>query len=252
MSSSTARYFPGAFGKRIASNHADAQSPQASSTETASAERLGQPVSTAVADNATADIVASVAAPSDEALIAQICEGSREALAVLFRRHARAVRAVAYRVLRDTSEADDMVQDVFLLIHRACRSFDSSKGLARFWIFQMAYRRAISRRRYLTSRHFYTRLDLDGAASELADPRVKARQFEDSADGRLGNGGLQKAFEALSENQGQTLVLHFFEGRTFDEIATKLGQPKGNVRHHYFRGLEKLRKHIFDRKLQGH
>src|SRR6266851_6070662 len=246
MSSSTARYFPSAFGKRISSSHGDAQSLQASSTETASAERLGQPVSTAVADNATADIVASVAAPSDEALIAQICEGSREALAVLFRRHARAVRAVAYRVLRDTSEADDMVQDVFLLIHRACRAFDSSKGLARFWIFQMAYRRAISRRRYLTSRHFYTRLDLDGAASELADPRVKAGQFEDSADGRLGNGGLQKAFEALSENQRQTLVLHFFEGRTFDEIATKLGQPKGNVRHHYFRGLEKLRKHIFD------
>jgi len=116
----------------------------------------------------------------------------------------------------------------------------------------MTYRRAISRRRYLTSRHFYTRLDLDGAASELADPRVKAGQFEDSADGRLGNGGLQKAFEALSENQRKTLVLHFFEGRTFDEIATKLGQPKGNVRHHYFRGLEKLRKHIFDHKLQGH
>lgn len=145
-----------------------------------------------------------------------------------------------------------MVQDVFLLVHGACRAFDSSKGPARSWILQMTYRRAISRRCYLTSRHFYTRLDLDGAASELADPRVKAGQFEDSADGRLGNGGLQKAFEALSENQRQTLVLHFFEGCTFDEIATKLGQPKENVRHHYFRGLEKLRKHIFDRKLQGH
>jgi RNA polymerase sigma-70 factor (ECF subfamily) len=189
---------------------------------------------------------------SDEALIARVCASDDEALAALFRRYARVVRAVAYRVLRDTSEADDMVQDVFLLVHGACRAFDSSKGPARSWILQMTYRRAISRRRYLTSRHFYTRLDLDGAASELADPRVKAGQFEDSADGRLGNGGLQKAFEALSENQRQTLVLHFFEGRTFDEIATKLGQPKGNVRHHYFRGLDKLRKHIFDRKLQGH
>jgi RNA polymerase sigma-70 factor (ECF subfamily) len=189
---------------------------------------------------------------SAEVLIARICDGDKEALADLFRRYARVVRAVAYRVLRDTSEADDMVQDVFLLVHGVCRAFDSSKGPARSWILQMTYRRAISRRRYLTSRHFYTRLDLDGAASELADPRVKAGRFEDSADGRLGNGGLQKAFEALSENQRQTLVLHFFEGRTFDDIATKLGQPKGNVRHHYFRGLEKLRKHIFDRKLQGH
>jgi RNA polymerase sigma-70 factor (ECF subfamily) len=252
MSSSTARYFPSAFGKRISSSHGDAQSPQASSAETASTERLGQPGSTAVADNAAADIVAFLATPSDEALIAQICEGRREALGVLFRRHARAVRAVAYRVLRDTSEADDMVQDVFLLIHRACQSFDSSKGLARFWILQMAYRRSISRRRYLTSRHFYTRLDFDGAASEFADPRTKASRFENSIDGRLGNGGLQRAFEALSENQRQTLRLHFFEGYTFGEIATKLGQSKGNIRHHYFRGLNTLRKQIFDGKLRGY
>ena len=83
-------------------------------------------------------------------------------------------------------------------------------------------------------------------------PNAREALKENSIDGRLGNGGLERVFEALSENQRQTLVLHFFEGRTFDEIATKLGQPKGNVRHHYFRGLEKLRKHIFDRKLQGH
>jgi RNA polymerase sigma-70 factor (ECF subfamily) len=120
---------------------------------------------------------------SDEALMGRVCEGDKEALACLFRRYARAVRAVSYRVLRDSFEADDMVQEVFLLVHSACQTFDSSKGPARFWILQMAYRRAISRRRYLTSRHFYTRLDLDGAASELADPRVKAGQFEDSADG---------------------------------------------------------------------
>ena len=137
---------------------------------------------------------------SDEALISKVCLGSREALAILFRRYARVVRAVAYRVLRDTSEADDLLQDVFLLIHRLCRTFDSSKGPARFWILQMAYRRAISRRRYLTSRHFYTRLDLDDTASELADPRTSAGQLEDSIDGRLGNGGLQEVFEdALGE-----------------------------------------------------
>jgi RNA polymerase sigma-70 factor (ECF subfamily) len=145
-----------------------------------------------------------------------------------------------------------MVQDVFLLIDRACQSFDSSKGPARFWIFQMAYRRAISRRRYLMSRHFYTRLDLDVAASELADPRVKTGQFEDSIDGRLGNGGLHRVFEALSENQRQTLRLHFFEGYTFGEIAAQLGQSTGNIRHHYFRGLNRLRKQILDGKFRGH
>src|SRR5580704_7090785 len=100
---------------------------------------------------------------SDEVLLAGVCEGSREALAILFRRHARIVRGVAYRVLRDPSEADDLLQDIFLLVHRLCKTFDGSKGPARSWILQMTYRRAISRRRYLTSRYFYTRLDFEDA-----------------------------------------------------------------------------------------
>ncbi len=163
------------------------------------------------------------------------------------------VRAVSYRVLHGdiAAEADDLLQEVFLLIHRLCKTFDSSKGPARFWILQMAYRRAISRRRYLTSRHFYTQLDLDDMASEIADPRTSAGHFEDSIDGRLGNGGLQQAFEALAENQRQTLRLFFIEGYTFDEIAARLGQSRGNVKHHYFRGLDRLRKELFGGKLPG-
>ena len=188
---------------------------------------------------------------SDDALMSCICDGDKEALACLFRRYARIVRGIAYRVLRDGSEADDLLQDIFLLVHRLCGTFDSSKGSARFWILQMTYRRAISRRRYLTSRHFYTRLDLDDAASQLADPRMSVGQLEDSIDGGLGNGGLQKAFEALAENQRQTLRLFFIEGYTLEEIAAKLGQSRGNVKHHYFRGLDRLRKEFFTGTLPG-
>jgi RNA polymerase sigma-70 factor (ECF subfamily) len=186
---------------------------------------------------------------SDEALIVRIGDGNGEALAALFRRYARAVRAVSYRVLRDWFEADDMVQELFLLIHRDCHTFDNSKGSVKFWILQMAYRRAISRRRYLTTRHFYTRLDLDDAATELADPRTSDSQMEDSIDGRFGNGGLEKVYQDLSENQRQTLRLFFIEGYTLDEIAAKLGQSRGNVKHHYFRGLERLRKELFGSKV---
>jgi RNA polymerase sigma-70 factor, ECF subfamily len=188
---------------------------------------------------------------SDEALMACICDGDKDALASLFRRYGRIVRAVSYRVLRDISEADDLVQDIFLLVHRDCKAFDRSKSPARFWILQMAYRRAISRRRYLTSRHFYTRLDLEDAASELADPGANVSQIENSIDGTLGNGVLSRVFNELSENQRQTLRLHFMEGYTLDEIAAKLGQSRGNIKHHYFRGLERLRKEIFGSKLPG-
>jgi RNA polymerase sigma-70 factor (ECF subfamily) len=240
VSLSATRYLPR--GSRRAEPSVDAHESR-KDREEPSAEVGKEVCSVAGASNAPIE--------SDELLVAQVCDGSKEALAHLFRRFARMVRAVSYRVLRDTSETDDLVQDLFLLIHRDCRTFDSSKGPARFWILQMAYRRAISRRRYLTSRHFYTRLDLDDAASNLADPRTGPKRVEELIDGQLGSGGLQKMFEALSKNQRQTLHLFFIEGYTLDEIAAKLGQPRGNVKHHYFRGLEKLRKELFATKSSG-
>src|SRR5579864_9453590 len=190
-------------------------------------------------------------AATDEELILQVVEGSREALASLFRRYARVIRGVAYRVLRDTSEADDLLQDIFLLVHRKCGTFDASRGPARFWILQMTYHRAIARRRYLNSRHFYTRVELDNVGRELAAPGTDGSGFVDSGDGLLGREGFQKVFKGLSENQRQTLQLFFVEGHTLGEIATKLNQTRGNVKNHYFRGLEKLRKQLFGNKLRG-
>jgi len=189
--------------------------------------------------------------PNDETLLARVCSEDREALALLFRRYAPVVRGLAYRVLRDPSEADDLLQDIFLLVHRLCGTFDSSKGSARFWILQMTYRRAISRRRYLTSRHFYTHLDLDQAADQLGDVR------RESANGTSLDGVLERkqAWESwlaeLTESQRQTLHLFFFEGYTFEEIASKTGQTVGNARNHYYRGLQKLRKQISAGKLPG-
>ena len=188
---------------------------------------------------------------ADETLMARVCEEDKEALAFLFRRYARHVRGVAYRILRDASEADDLLQDIFLLIHSKCRSFDSSKGPVRFWILQMTYRRAISRRRYLNSRHFYTRIDLEDVANQLCGEDASSRKYEDSIEGTLGNGALDEMFEKLSEDQRQTFRLFFFEGHSLDEIASRLGQSRGNVKHHYFRGLEKLRKHFFGSSPRG-
>jgi RNA polymerase sigma-70 factor (ECF subfamily) len=189
--------------------------------------------------------------PTDDELLRGICMGDREALGTLFRRYARIVRGVAYKVLKDASEADDLLQDIFLLVNRLCQTFDSSKGSARFWILQMTYRRAISRRRYLTSRHFYTHVDLDQAADRLGDVPSK------SADGNSLYGDLERkqAWETwlaeLSGHQRQTLHLFFFEGYTFEEIASKTGQTVGNARNHYYRGLQKLRKQISAGKLPG-
>jgi RNA polymerase sigma-70 factor (ECF subfamily) len=185
---------------------------------------------------------------SDEALVELVWKGDTDAFAGLFRRYARVIRGVALRVLKNPSEADDLLQDIFILIRRLSGTFDSSKGSAQFWILQMTYRRAISRRRYLNSRHFYTQVELDEQAIDGEEPRSSP---DEPIDQILAELDLQKLLGALSEDQRKTLHLHFIEGYTLDEIAKMLGQTKGNVRHHSFRGLERLRKLIFAGKLPG-
>lgn len=185
----------------------------------------------------------------DVSLVAEVARGSREALAILFRRYAGLVRRVALRVLRDACEADDLVQDVFVLIHRCCGTFDSSKASVQFWVVQMAYRKAISRRQHLNSRHFYTCEELDEQL--VPAPTAALRAAEATLDHRLAELDLQKMFGELSDDQQKTLRLHFIEGYTLDEIAKILGQTKGNIRNHSFRGLERLRKLIFSGQLSG-
>jgi len=185
----------------------------------------------------------SASEEADETLIARICEGDQDALARLFRRYAPSVRGVAYKVLRDSSEADDLLQEVFLLIYRFCKQYDGSRGSVRFWILLMTHRRAISRRRYLTSRHFYTYVsweqEADRSSYALAVSSPCTTVLEEIVEK---TDTLRGWFEELSEKQRETLLLFFFEGCSFGEIATKLGQTIGNARNHYYRGLERLRR----------
>jgi len=186
--------------------------------------------------------------PSDELLLAQISVGSSEALSTLFRRYARLVRSVALRILRDNSEADDLLQDIFLFIHRKAGTFDPSKCYARSWIVQMTYHRAFDKRRALQARHFYTQIDLDEGAV-VFDSRSNAIEGTDFPYELVGHTTIQGLLDSLTEDQRNTLSLHFYEGYTFAEIASKLDQSLGNIRNHYYRGLEKLRKQVFPAKL---
>lgn len=190
-----------------------------------------------------ADALESIGKPSDEIVMTNIIEGQHDALAFLFQRYARVVRSVAIRILRDAVEAEDLVQDLFIFIQRKASIFDSSKSSARSWIVQMAYQRAIERRRYLASRNFYAQ----GHAQARLEQVVGFPTIEDdySPDVVFGRNGLTKVFAALSEDQRETLRLYFFEGYTLAEISEKLMQPLGNVRNHYYRGLTKLRKQMF-------
>lgn len=178
---------------------------------------------------------------SDEALLKQLGTGDREALSVLFRRHARVVFSVACRILRDESEAEDLVQDLFLFLFQKAKQYDETKSSGASWIIQMAYHRAIDRRRYLGVRHHYT-------AQEIHEDQLPARNGQPAINEIDGRALLEKLRGELSPEQRQTLELHLFEGYNFHEIAERTGQTFGNVRNHYYRGLERLRSHVFPQK----
>lgn len=184
---------------------------------------------------------------SDEELLIDLAKGSRDSLSFLFRRHARTVRAVAFRVLRDSAEADDLVQDVFLFLSRKASLFDPAKGSGRSWIIQVAYHRSIDRKRYLNSRKFYSLLGLDDA--EISTPTFRTA-YEESIEGVLGRETLREIKDSLSLDQLRVIELHFYEGHTIDEIAREMKQTVGNVRNHYYRGLEKIREGIAAAKLR--
>ena len=61
---------------------------------------------------------------------------------------------------------------------------------------------------------------------------------------------MRKIEEALSIDQRRTIQLYFFDGYTFEEIAGLTGQLVGNVRNHYYRGLDKIRKLVFAPELR--
>jgi RNA polymerase sigma-70 factor, ECF subfamily len=178
----------------------------------------------------------------DEALMVRVAGGDQQALGCLFQRYGRLLRSIATRILKDAAEAEDLVQDLFLFIQRKCGIFDSSKSSARSWIVQMAYHRAIERRRYLATRHFYAHSEVENRGHQVVGKPTTESDY--SAEAVFGRNGLEKVLEDLSEDQRETLRLHFFEGYSLAEISEKLGQPRGNVRHHYYRGLNRLRKEM--------
>ena len=187
-----------------------------------------------------------VAEVSDEVLLARICSGDADALTYLFRRYATLVRGIGRRILRDDGEAEDLVQEVFLFLHGKAGLFDSSRGSARSWIVQVIYYQAFSRRRHLISRQFYARTDRRENAGHASAPMPRNHQH--SGEAIFDRAVVANVLPTLTEPQRETLRLYFFEGLTLDEISAKLNQPLGNVRHHYYRALDKLRKRMLATK----
>ena len=175
---------------------------------------------------------------SDEQLMTHLQNGCDDALAVLFDRYHRLVFAIAARVVRDAGEAEDVMQTVFLDIYKAKAQFDNLKGSTRVWLLQYAYHRSHNRRQQLSRRSFYNQ----GSIQEFGDadwlPATSGRSALPSQESAV---LVREALATLNKAQKTALELAYFDGLTMREIAEKTGETLANVRHHFYRGLDKLR-----------
>lgn len=184
--------------------------------------------------------------PTDEDLMAGVQAQDPGALEVLFQRYCHLVLRIARSIVRDHGEAEDVVQDAFFYLYQKSRLFDGSKGGVKNWIVQIALHRALDRKSHLARRGFYVGTDI----GSLDDTLVGQTDLDREIGAKLNRAQLQKAFERLPEVQRLTLELFYFEGLDLREISERLGESHGNTRHHFYRGLERLRKNTFVQRLR--
>jgi len=185
--------------------------------------------------------------PSDDELLERLRDSDSDSLALLFNRYYRLVWTIGMRILRDESAADDLAQDVFLYIFQKSQLFDASKGHARNWLVRVTYHRAFDRRDYLKARFSQDHERLTESGKHNGSWTGKPNS--DIGEWICLKAYLEKGLKELSEEQRRTVRLHFYGGYTFQEIGEQLGQTYGNVRHHYYRGIERLRQFVFDRQV---
>jgi len=180
----------------------------------------------------------------DADLIAGLQVRGSSDLDLLFDRYSRLVLGTACHVLGDPNEAEEVVQEVFFYLYRKPELFDPSKGSLKAWIIQITFCRALDRKLYLARRRFYASADIDSL-------QVRGEtDLEQEIEAKLSRKHLERACAELTAMQRRTIELFYFEGLGLREIGQQLRQPLGRVRHHLYRGLERLRKSALVHRLR--
>jgi RNA polymerase sigma-70 factor (ECF subfamily) len=180
---------------------------------------------------------------SDAELMGCLQNGEQDALSHLFDRYHRLVLNVARKIIHDRAEAEDVMQDVFFDIFRVANKFDPARGTAKGWIIQFTYYKSLRRRKYLALRGAFS----DPQIRALDPPEASYSPFGPQSNGHDSDDVLeivQKGLAALNPKQREVVQLACFEGLLLSEIATRTKESLGNVRHHYYRGIGKLRDHV--------
>jgi RNA polymerase sigma-70 factor, ECF subfamily len=172
---------------------------------------------------------------ADEDLMALVEGGDSGAFAGLYDRHGRAAYSLAYRMAGERQAAEDLVQDAFLDVWRAARSYKAERGSVRTWVLSIVHNRGIDQLRSAASRRrIQDRVEATSSLSQSSEAFSEAWRNSQRFQ-------VREALKNLPAEQLQVLELAYFSGYTHTEIADLLGLPLGTVKGRMRLGLKKIR-----------
>ncbi|MBM6621620.1 ECF RNA polymerase sigma factor SigK [Micrococcaceae bacterium RIT802] len=170
-----------------------------------------------------------------EELIQRIAGGDETAFEALYDDVSARVFGLIRRVLRDESQCEEVLQEVFVEVWQQAARYDADRGRAVSWIMVVAHRRAVDRVRASQS-------------SRDRDLRQGAMEFEESYDdvqdtveAHLEGERVQSALKNLSDAQRKAIELAYYGGYTHQEVAKLLEVPVGTVKTRIRDGMIRLR-----------
>lgn len=170
---------------------------------------------------------------SDEAVVALVARSEEAALGELYDRYGAAAFRLARRIVRDSTLAEEVVQEAFLAIWRGAARFLPERARAAAWIMTLVHRRAVDVVRREQRRRV---LPLEEGDDDRIDQAA-----DDAVWLRLERERVQQALAALPDQQRETLELAYYGGFTQSELADRLGRPVGTIKSQMFAGLNNLR-----------
>jgi len=168
-------------------------------------------------------------------LIRQVANQDRDAFSQLYDRFSTLVFTLVMRMLRVRSDAEDLLQEVFVQVWRQAQSYSAERGSPEAWIINIARSRAIDKIRSIRRMEKSFVLTDDPARAESSD-NVESSVAESEA--RM---AMNSALANLPETQRRVLELAYFDGLTQTEIANRLAEPLGTVKTRMRTGIQRLR-----------
>ena len=182
---------------------------------------------------------AKVPVPADSTiavhLIQRVANQDRAAFSQLYERFSTLVFTLAMRMLKARSDAEDLLQEVFVQVWRQARGYSAERGSPEAWIINIARSRAIDKSRAIRRIENSFLLTDDPVRAESSDSAESSRAASES---RL---TMNTALANLPDTLRRVLELAYFDGLTQTEIAQRLAEPLGTVKTRMRSGIQRLR-----------